>query len=118
MQEKKSPNRLFSAVVCRASAVMLLVTLISCHVISGTVAKYTTGSSAGSDTARAATFSVEAVGDNNNVSSMSLEYGNSNASKNYKLTVTNNSEVAVKYTVSITFASNVTGKLKATLKGT
>jgi len=113
MQEKNSSKRILSAVMCRLSAVMLLLTLVSFHVISGTVAKYVTGSGTVSDNAQVASFSVEALGDDGNVSSLSLEYGSANASKSYKITITNNSEVAVRYTVSITFTSDVSGMLTA-----
>lgn len=109
MQENKAVKMSKSPVAFHVFAFMLLVTLISSHVIAGTIAKYVSrGSSA--DSARVASFSVSAAGEND--APLSLDYG---GSASYTLTVTNDSEVDVGYQVFISFNGDVTGTLGVTL---
>ena len=109
MQENKAVKSTKSSVVFHIFAVMLLVTFISCHVISGTVAKYVS-SEGSSDGARVANFTVTANG--NGTGALNLKYGESTS---YTLQVNNTSEVAVTYQVIIQFADDVQNKLDVTL---
>ncbi len=111
MQEKKTSNRAMSSGLCRICAAMLMLTLISCHVISGTMAKYVSSSGQqNSDDARVASFSVNASG--NSSDALSMIYGES---ADYTLNIKNDSEVAVRYQVIISFADDVSDKLAVAL---
>ena len=110
MQEKKAVIKTSNSVAFHIFAVMLFATFISCHVISGTLAKYVAAGTAGLDSARVASFSVSAAG--NNGGELSLKYG---GSADYILAVTNGSEVSVKYEVIISFTGDVHDKLAVAL---
>lgn len=79
-----------------AALVLLLLTMISIHLTSGLYARYTATGTA-SDSARVAKFDVKA-----DVQPEKDEHGNDIEGR-FTLTVTNNSEVAVKYNVVIGF---------------
>lgn len=79
-----------------AALVLLLLTIISIHLTSGLYARYTATGTA-SDSARVAKFDVKA-----DVQPATDEDGNKMEDR-FVLTVTNNSEVAVKYNVVIGF---------------
>lgn len=109
MQENKAVKFRFHSAVPRIFAVLLLMTLISCHIISGTLARYVTAKSS-SDFARVASFSVSADdGDSN----LSVSYP---AAASYTVKVKNESEVAVSYTVKIVFDGDVSSKLSLKLE--
>ena len=73
-----------------AALVLLLLTMISIHMTSGLYARYTANSTA-TDSARVAKFDVEGT------------VTETATNGEYKLTVNNKSEVAVKYKVIVTF---------------
>lgn len=118
MQENKSSRNKAGTQLSRIVAVMLMATFLSCHVISGTIAKYVSSGNGAADAARVASFSVEALGDDENDDTLSLRYGTDQKSKNYKINVSNHSEVAVIYTIVITFQSDVDEMLTAVIGST
>lgn len=80
-------------VVVRVALLLLCLVMVSAYMTSGLLARYTTSAQA-SDTARVAKFDVQVTG-NNNVTVTA----DSAADNTYTLTITNASEVAVRYTV-------------------
>ena len=86
-----------------AALVLLFLTMLSIHLTSGLYARYTATSTA-SDSARVAKFDVLGeIGGTVELTSSMIEAGKC------ALTVTNASEVAVKYAISVTFDSEVDG---------
>ena len=83
-----------------AALILLLLTMITTHMTSGLYARYT-ASATGSDTVRVAKFDVAC-----NVERVA-------GTDTYKLTVRNNSEVTVKYSIQVTLDPH----LSATLDG-
>lgn len=78
-----------------AALVLLFLTMISIHLTSGLYARYTTAAS-GSDSARVAKFDVES-----SLQPLLDGHGNPIEGK-YTLTVTNLSEVTVRYSLTVT----------------
>ena len=105
MQKIGKTNRNGSGILSVAVAILLCTTLLTGHVISGTMAKYVTQGTADSGSARVASFSVAATGDN---ASLSLSVG---GTVTYTITLNNQSEVAVKPIVSVTFTSDISNYL-------
>ena len=105
MQKIGKTNRNSSGILSVAVAILLCTTLLTGHVISGTMAKYVTQGTADSGSARVASFSVAATGDN---ASLSLSVG---GTVTYTITLNNQSEVAVKPIVSVTFTSDISNYL-------
>ena len=105
MQKIGKTNRNSSGILSVAVAILLCTTLLTGHVISGTMAKYVTQGTADSGSARVASFSVAATGDND---SLSLSVG---GTVTYTITLKNQSEVAVKPIVSVTFTSDISNYL-------
>lgn len=101
MQKIGKTNRNSSGILSVAVAILLCTTLLTGHVISGTMAKYVTQGTADSGSARVASFSVAATGDN---APLSLSVGET---VTYTITLNNQSEVAVKPIVSVTFTSDI-----------
>lgn len=85
-------------IALRLAAVLVVLTCISTAMLSGILGRYT-ASGSGGDSARVASFSVSAAGKNPD----STAVGASSGTATYVLTVTNNSEVAVSYTVELEF---------------
>lgn len=94
----RPPMRLGSLMI-RVALILLCLVMISIHLMSGMYARYTTKGSGGDD-ARVAKFEVLTEGDAKGLvlTSASID----SASGDYKITITNNSEVAVTYTVTAT----------------
>jgi len=111
MQENKAVQSRLNFAVPRLFAVMLLMTFISCHVISGTVAKYSRTGTEGSDSARVASFSVTAA---DGESSLTVSYP---SPASYTINVRNDSEVAVSYTIEVSFDDDVSSMLSVALDG-
>lgn len=105
MQKIGKTNRNSSGILSVAVAILLCTTLLTGHVISGTMAKYVTQGTADSGSARVASFSVAATGDN---APLSLSVG---GTVTYTITLKNQSEVAVKPIVSVTFTSDISNYL-------
>ena len=105
MQKIGKTNRNGSGILSVAVAILLCTTLLTGHVISGTMAKYVTQGTADSGSARVASFSVAATGDND---SLSLSVG---GTVTYTITLNNQSEVAVKPIVSVTFTGDISNYL-------
>ena len=87
-----------------AALVLLLLTMISIHLTSGLYARYT-ATSTGSDSARVAKFDVTAMVDE----AITLDCTDEDSTAECKITVTNNSEVAVRYSVTVVFKQVVNG---------
>lgn len=85
-------------------AVLLCATLFSMHLVSGLYARYTVSSS-GSDGARVAAFSIKQEGTIFQDIEADVIPG---TTKSAELTITNDSEVKMEYTLTVT---NVTGNL-------
>lgn len=84
-----------------AAAVLLFLTLLSIHLTSGLFARYTTTVTAG-DSARVAKFDVDVTADIKDIT-VDCEQSDSGT---FTLTVTNNSEVTVRYTLILTLLEN------------
>ncbi len=89
--------------MCTA-AVLLCATLFSMHFVGGLYARYTTSAS-GSDSARVAAFSITQEGTIFNNIEANVTPGET---QSVTLTIKNNSEVAMEYTLTVT---NVTGNI-------
>lgn len=85
-------------------AVLLCATLFSMHLVGGLYARYTTSIS-GSDSARVAAFSIKQEGTIFQNIEAKVTPG---TTQSVDLTITNDSEVAMEYTLTVT---NVTGNL-------
>lgn len=108
---KKERNVKVNIFMCIA-AVLLFATLFSMHLVSDLYAKYTERVT-GSDSARVAAFSITQEGTLLETIQAEVAPGET---KGAELTITNDSEVAMEYTLKVT---NVTGnlpQLKFTLK--
>jgi len=86
----------------RAAAVLLCLTLLSTHLVSGLFARYT-ASGQGGDQARVAKFSIQGSGMLSHALEMTLRPGDT---KTAPLIIVNNSEVAVEYTMEVTNVTN------------
>jgi len=88
-----------------AAAVLLCLTLVSIHLTSGLYARYT-ASATGSDSARVAKFDVA-------VSIAPADGGvtlsNENKSGSYTIIIENKSEVAIEYSLALSFADRPDG---------
>ncbi len=100
---RKVRNAKLNILMCTV-AVLLCATLFSMHFVGGLYARYTTSAS-GSDSARVAAFSITQGGTIFNTIEAAVTPG---ATKTVDLTITNNSEVAMEYTLTVT---NVTGNI-------
>lgn len=89
-----------------AAAVLLCLTLLSTHLVGGLYARYTTTAS-GSDGARVAKFSITET-KNGALFTEDFTVSTVPGETAYTVSVENNSEVAVAYTVSVT---NTTGNV-------
>lgn len=89
----------------RIASVLLCLVLFSLYMTSGMLAKYTTGGRSEGD-GRVAKFNVSAVdgGTNEFTFDQKLEQ---QPDGSYAITITNNSEVAVRYTLKLEFADNI-----------
>lgn len=95
MAKRKNPSQL-NIPMC-AAGVLLCLTLFSVHLTSGLYAKYT-ATATGSDSARVAKFEVVYAKDPDDIVITSDGVNNDNI---YAFTITNNSEVAVSYQLSL-----------------
>ena len=98
------------SMMMRIAAALICLVLISTHMMSGLYAKYTSRGT-GSDSARVAAFDVNVTGTPDAVAVSCTESGIANGT--YTLTVENQSEVAVRYTLMVT----VTGDGAAAVVG-
>lgn len=105
-------NRKFNIPMC-AAFILFILTLISMHLTSGLFARYTV-TATGSDTARVAKFDVQAgVGEN-----ITMDCTLGTDPGKYSITVKNNSEVAVRYSITVDFTEQIPGTaLMVTLDG-
>lgn len=101
-----------------AALILLFLTMISFHLTSGLYARYVV-TATGSDSARVAKFDVTGSGSE----AVTVDCKDSDNTGEYCITVTSNSEVAVRYTITVTFtepisATDLTVTLdKSTLNG-
>lgn len=95
-----------SGILTRIAALLLCFVTASACMMSGLLAKYSTTGS-GSDEARVAKFDVEVVGVPDNVEIVCTTAVSDNGS--YTITVTNKSEVAVEYDMTVTYANAISG---------
>ncbi len=94
----------FSVWIMRIAAVLGCLTIVSAYMLSGMYARYSTSAS-GSDSARVARFSIsENLTEQSQTIVISMAPGD--ASVNYPITVTSNSEVTVKYTLELIRETN------------
>ena len=103
MYRKKKIN------IVRAACVMLCLTLVSVYMTSGMFAKFATGGKK-DDKGRVAAFDVD-VGDGG-INEYAFVEEEMQPNGDYSVTVTNKSEVAVRYTIEIKFEENVPEYLK------
>ena len=97
-----------------AALVLLFLTMISVHLTSGLYARYTV-TATGSDSARVAKFDVTGNGSG----AVTVDCKDSDNTGEYSITVTSNSEVAVRYTITVTFEESLSATdLTATLDET
>lgn len=95
------------------ACVLFCLTLISVHLCSGLYARYTAYGT-GSDSARVAQWSVSASG---NKPALTIDCTNDDFDDEYKITVTNNSEVSVKYDIVLNFAESLPESITIKLDG-
>ena len=95
------------------AGILFCLTLISSSLTSNLIAKYSTTAS-GSDSARVAKFDVGTT-ENNQSTNIALAAGDSSSIGKYNFTITNNSEVAVKYSIIV---KNVPNQVKVIYNGT
>lgn len=96
MAKRKNPSRV-NIPMC-AAGVLLCLTLFSLHLTSGLYAKYIS-TATGSDSARVAKFEV--VSAKHNDDPVVIKSDGTNTNNPYRFTITNNSEVAVQYKLSL-----------------
>ncbi|MBU5481400.1 hypothetical protein [Blautia sp. MSJ-19] len=90
-------RRNFSRLIMQAFAILLCFTLLSMWLLSNMYARYTTQAS-GEDSARVAKFNVTETGKlTQDIEDISIAPG---GSTEYEVSVTNNSEVAISYSIS------------------
>lgn len=104
MKHKKASNGIFVDV---AVLIVCLAIATSC-LASGMFAKFVS-KSAGADLARVASFNVNAT--------MNDDGGEDTLTRSYKINLTNRSETAVRYTVTLTFETDVSEIVIAKLNG-
>lgn len=88
-------NRKPHVIMLRAAAVLLILVALSTGMVAGRYARYTTSAS-GMDSARVARFSVTESGNVTELLSLSISPG---TAQNVTVTVANDSEVAIAYTI-------------------
>lgn len=89
------------SILMRVAAVLVCLIFVTVHLMSGLFAKYTTSGNA-PDSARVAKFDVNVSGEASNHVSISTLTATDNV---YTFTVTNNSEVSVRYGCSASVSS-------------
>lgn len=99
----KERNIKVNILMCTVAA-LLCATLFSMHLVGGLYAKYTATAS-GSDSARVAAFSIKQEGTIFETIEADVTPGTTQSAE---LTITNKSEVAMEYTLTVT---NVTGNI-------
>ncbi len=104
-RKKKNVN-----IPMRAALILLCLTLISIRLTGGLYARYT-AMAGGDDSARVAKFDVQVS------LSDGIQLSNAQKSGEYTITVTNNSEVAIEYTLVLSFTEAVPSGLSAELDG-
>lgn len=87
-----------------AALILLFLTMLSIHLTSGLYARYTAAAEAG-DSARVAKFDVSAVVDE----AITLDCTEGDMTAECEIAVTNDSEVAVRYSVTIVFNEVLNG---------
>lgn len=95
-------NKTKKNIPIRLAAVLLCMTLLSTYCVSGLYARYTVSGRSG-DSARVAKFSIEGEGVLTEQIEESFVPG---SSLEKSLSIHNNSEVAVEYTIAVTNATN------------
>lgn len=93
-----------------AALVLLFLTMLSIHLTSGLYARYTATSTA-SDSARVAKFAISGT-ENGTVAVSS----HADSNEKYQMTVRNESEVAISYSLEFVFLEDVTDWLELTLE--
>ena len=109
--EHKRPS---GCITLRIAAVLLCLVLFSMHLTAGLYARYT-AKQGGTDSARVAAFNVDVEGVGNSVT---VDYvkGNGQDAGIQKLKITNNSEVAVSYDITVEIEA-VGFRISVTLNG-
>ena len=109
--EQKRPS---GCITLRIAAVLLCLVLFSMHLTAGLYARYT-AKQGGTDSARVAAFNVDVEGVGNSVT---VDYvkGNGQDAGIQKLKITNNSEVAVSYDITVEIEA-VGFRISVTLNG-
>ncbi len=92
----------FSVWIMRIAATIGCLTIISAYLLSGVYAKFSTSAS-GSDSARVAKFDVQIENEPDNQVFNKLGTTADAEQYDYKFTVKNNSEVAINYSLKVTF---------------
>ena len=86
----------------RIAFLLLCLVIISVYMMGGLLAKYTANGS-GEDSARVAKFDVKVTGTATDKEIVAVDVADANANPGtYQITVKNDSEVAVRYTISVT----------------
>lgn len=96
-KENKKPSGNLGSMMMRIAMVCLCLVLLSFHLMGGLLAKYTSSGN-DDDSARVAKFHLVVDGDPDAVT---VTAGTSNNSDTYTITVNNDSEVAVEYTITV-----------------
>lgn len=106
-ENRRSSYRIgVGGILIRVALVALVLVLLSVHLMGGLFAKYTSNAE-GSDEARVAKFDVEVTG--NATADVEIISDPLNDTAAYQITITNQSEVAVHYNISVTYKNTVPG---------
>lgn len=101
----------FGGIIFKVTSTLLMLVLVTAYLLSGLLAKYTAANASG-QSARVARFSVGAVADKESFTVTEEQSGE------YRLLLTNDSETAVNYTVTLTLDRQLPSWASVTMDGT
>lgn len=101
----------FGGIIFKVTSALLMLVLVTAYLLSGLLAKYTAANASG-QSARVARFSVGAEADNESFTVTEAQSGE------YNLLLTNDSETAVSYTVTLTLGRPLPSWASVTMDGT
>ena len=105
-QRNRRPSGIgLGGILIRVALVLAVLALLCVHLMGGLFAKYTT-SGKGGDDARVAKFQVNVTGD---AKDMTITAAENPATGTYEITIRNDSEVAVRYDLLVSYQNSVPG---------
>lgn len=105
-QRNRRPSGIgLGGILIRVALVVACLILLCIHLMGGLFAKYISNGE-GSDEARVAAFDVKIIG---NAKDMTITAAENPATGTYEITIRNDSEVAVRYDLSVMYKNSVPG---------